>query len=134
MSLSSSCLDKRPFCVYDGSYSSQIVKSPPHLADIGPLGSCLDIRIVGFVFIGHGHTRRGSNGSNRRSAQNGRKSWRASPLSLKISQRKTSTKQPCSTTPYAMLRTSYEDKRWLYGQLIVYIFDGNRRLSARNRP
>ena len=47
----SSCLVKWPICVYDGSCSDQIVKSPPHLAAIGPPGSCLDIRIVGFIFI-----------------------------------------------------------------------------------
>ena len=32
------CLVKWPICVYDGSCSDQIVKSPPHLAAIGPPG------------------------------------------------------------------------------------------------
>eukprot|EP00985_Skeletonema_marinoi_P019958 scaffold11631_cov143-Skeletonema_marinoi.AAC.1 len=40
----------------------QIVKSPPDLADSGPLGSCLDIGIVGFIFITHMAARRGAKG------------------------------------------------------------------------
>ena len=49
----SSCLVKWPICVYDGSCSDQIVKSPPYHAATGPPGSWLDIRIVGFIFFTH---------------------------------------------------------------------------------
>eukprot|EP00984_Skeletonema_dohrnii_P013652 scaffold5664_cov94-Skeletonema_dohrnii-CCMP3373.AAC.8 len=42
------------------SRGDKIVKSPPDLADSGPLGSCLDIRIVGFIFITLVAARRGA--------------------------------------------------------------------------
>ena len=45
--------------VYKGPCSDRIVESPPDLADIGPLGSCLAIRIVGFIFITHVRAGRG---------------------------------------------------------------------------
>eukprot|EP00984_Skeletonema_dohrnii_P019736 scaffold9504_cov236-Skeletonema_dohrnii-CCMP3373.AAC.1 len=60
--------------------------------------------------------------------------WRARPFGLKISQKKTSPNLPCSTTPCTMFRTCPQAELWLYGQLIVYIFGGNRGFSGHNRP
>ena len=75
----------------------------------------------------------GLKGSSWSAPRRGEKNWRASLSGLKITQNKTSSKPPCSTTPFTMLRTSSEDKRWLRVQLIVYIFDVYSRYLAWNR-
>eukprot|EP00985_Skeletonema_marinoi_P010279 scaffold4842_cov95-Skeletonema_marinoi.AAC.1 len=68
--------------------SDQIVKSPPDLADSGPLGSCLDIRIVGFIFITHMAARRGAKGLLGRPVKFRSELWRARPSASKSHKRK----------------------------------------------
>ena len=98
-----------PFCAYYGLCSDQIVKSPPDLAKIGPLGSFRAIRIVGFVFIGDVGGRRGVIVGSSKGPKIGEVIWRASISGLKITQ---NTLQ-VSHLPIAFIRLIGIKKCWL---------------------
>ena len=119
--------------VYKGPCSDRITESPPDLADIGPLGSCLAIRIVCFIFITRVVLVGGSEGPSQLGRQNRQNCWRAQ-LPRSICQRTKHHQNPLSSSiPCTMFPTCSHVEWWLHGQLIVYIFEVYSHYLARNR-
>ena len=105
----------------------------PHLPIFCPVGSCLAIRIVGFIFVTHAGARRGVGRVDLARAKIARKFGAPGhrPPSRHIT--KHHQNSPCSTAPCTMFQTFLQVEWWLHGQLIVYIIDLCCRYFGRNK-
>ena len=119
--------------VYKGPCSDRIVKSPPDLAVIGPLGSCLAIRIVGFIFITHVRAGRGVGRTESARLTKSAKLLARPTSTLNLPPTQSSQNTLSSSVPCTMFPTCSHVEWWLHGQLIVYIFDVYSHYLARNR-